>query len=195
MLGVCVSLEAQRRGPAIAVLPFDNLSGDPSQDFFSDGISEQLITALSHFDNLRVLARNTTFAYKKKATDVQELGRQFNVQHVIEGSFRRVADQISVTAQHRCPNGQYIWAQIFDRPTASANLLAIQDDIAQRIAATVGDMRTGAVTKVELEKTRSKPASRTFIVRMHPRRQTSRRANERRTCATGPRMPGSNDIA
>jgi adenylate cyclase len=67
--GSSVSLEAQRRGPAIAVLPFDNLSGDPSQDFFSDGISEQLITALSHFDNLRVLARNTTFAYKKKAVD------------------------------------------------------------------------------------------------------------------------------
>jgi TolB-like protein len=57
-----VSLEVQRRGPAVAVLPFDNLSGDPSQDFFSDGISEQLITALSHFEKLRVLSRNTTFA-------------------------------------------------------------------------------------------------------------------------------------
>jgi adenylate cyclase len=155
-----VALEAQRRGPIIAVLPFDNLSGDPSQDFFSDGISEQLITVLSHFGNLRVLARNTTFAYKKKATDAQELGRQLNVQYVIEGSFRRVADQISVTAQLiDARTGTHVWAQTFERPTASASLLAIQDDVAQRISAAVGDMRMGAVTKAELERTRNKPAT------------------------------------
>jgi adenylate cyclase len=107
-----VSLEAQRRGPTIAVLPFDNLSGDPSQDFFSDGISEQLITALSHFEKLRVLARNTTFAFKKKAIDPQELGRQLHAQYVVEGSFRRVADQISVTAQLiDARSGTHIWAQ------------------------------------------------------------------------------------
>jgi adenylate cyclase len=155
-----VSIEAQRRGPAIAVLPFDNLSGDPNQDFFSDGISEQLITALSHFDNLRVLARNTTFAYKKKAIDAQELGRQLSVQYVIEGSFRRVADQISVTAQLiEARLGTHVWAQTFERPTASASLLAIQDDVAQRISAAVGDSRMGAVTKAELERARIKPAS------------------------------------
>jgi TolB-like protein len=137
-----------------------NLSGDPSQDFFSDGISEQLIAALSHFDNLRVLAPNTTFAYKNKATDAQELGRQLNVQYVIEGSFRRVADQISVTAQLiDTRTGTHVWAQTFERPTGSASLLAIQDDVAQRISAAVGDMRMGAVTKAELERTRNKPAT------------------------------------
>jgi len=114
-----VSLEAQRRSPTIAVLPFDNLSGDASQDFFSDGISEQLTTVLSHFDPLRVLARNTTFAYKKKAFDVQELGRQLNAQYVIEGSFRRVTDQISVTAQLiDTRTGTHVWAQTYERPTA-----------------------------------------------------------------------------
>jgi adenylate cyclase len=155
-----VTIEAQRRGPTIAVLPFDNLSGDPSQDFFSDGISEQLITALSHFDNLRVLARNTTFAYKKKTIDVQELGRQLNAQYVIEGSFRRVADQISVTAQLiDARTGTHVWAQTFERPSASASLLAIQDDVAQRVSASVGDPRMGAVTKAELERTRNKSAS------------------------------------
>jgi TolB-like protein/class 3 adenylate cyclase/tetratricopeptide (TPR) repeat protein len=155
-----VSLEAQRRGPTIAVLPFDNLSGDPSQDFFSDGISEQLITALSHFEQLRVLARNTTFAYKKKAIDVQEVGRQLNARYVIEGSFRRVADQISVTAQLiDARTGTHLWAQSFERPTASSNLLAIQDDIAQRISAAVGDVSSGAVVTAELERTRNKPAS------------------------------------
>ena len=155
-----VTIEAQRRGPTIAVLPFDNLSGHPSQDFFSDGISEQLITALSHFDNLRVLARNTTFAYKKKTIDVQELGRQLNAQYVIEGSFRRVADQISVTAQLiDARTGTHVWAQTFERPSASASLLAIQDDVAQRVSASVGDPRMGAVTKAELERTRNKSAS------------------------------------
>jgi TolB-like protein len=120
-----LSIEAQRRGPTIAVLPFDNLSGDPSQDFFSDGISEQLITVLSHFDPLRVLARNSTFAYKKKAADAQEIGRQLNAQYIVEGSFRRVADQISVTAQLiDARTGTHVWAESFDRPTASGGLLA-----------------------------------------------------------------------
>jgi len=157
--GGSASLEAQRKGPTIAVLPFDNLSGDPSQDFFSDGISEQLITVLSHFDPLRVLSRNSTFAYKKKAVDVQELGRQLNAQYVVEGSFRRVAEQISVTAQLiDARTGIHVWAQTFDRPTASTSLLATQDDVVQRIAATVGD-KHGAVARAELERTRNKPAT------------------------------------
>jgi adenylate cyclase len=118
-----LSLEAQRRGPIVAVLPFDNLSGDPSQDFFSDGISEQLITVLSRFERLRVLARNTTFAYKKKALDVQELGRQLNAQYVVEGSFRHVADQIGIAAQLiDARTGTHVWAESFERPTASSNL-------------------------------------------------------------------------
>jgi TolB-like protein len=134
-----VSLEMQRRGPTIAVLPFGNLSGDPSQDFFSDGISEQLITVLSHFEELRVLARNTTFAYKKKVMDAQELGRQLNAQYVIEGSFRRVADRISVAAQLiDARAGTHVWAETFEQPTASSNLLAIQDDITKRIGAAAG---------------------------------------------------------
>ena len=158
--GGSLSLEAQRRGPTLAVLPFDNLSGDPSQEFFSDGISEQLITVLSHFDPLRVLARNTTFAYKKKAIDVQELGRQLNAQYVVEGSFRRIADQISVTAQLiDARTGTHVWAETFDRPATATSLLAIQDDVAQRIGAAVGDIRSGAVTKAELERTSNKQAT------------------------------------
>jgi adenylate cyclase len=158
--GSSASLEAQRKGPTIAVLPFDNLSGDPGQDFFSDGISEQLITVLSRFEELRVLARNTTFTYKKKAIDVQELGRQLNAQYVIEGSFRRVADQINIAAQLiDARTGTHVWAQTFERPTASSNLLAIQDDVAQRIGAAVGDTWTGAIARAELERTRNKPAT------------------------------------
>jgi adenylate cyclase len=158
--GLSGDASSKRGEPTLAVLPFDNLSGDPSQDFFSDGISEQLITVLSHFVQFRVLARNTTFAYKKKAFDVQELGRQLKAQYVIEGSFRRVADQMSITAQLvDARTGTHVWAQTFERLTASTSLLAIQDEIAQRIAAAVGDIRSGAVTRAEIERTRGKPAT------------------------------------
>jgi adenylate cyclase len=149
----------QSRGPTIAVLPFDNLSGDPSQEFFSDGISEELITRLSRFDHLRVLARNTTFAYKK-AIEVQELSRQLQAQYVIEGSFRRIPDQISVTAQLiDARTGTHLWAQTYERSTASASLLGLQNDIAHHIGAAIGDIRTGAIAKAVLERARAKPAT------------------------------------
>ncbi len=150
----------QSRGPTIAVLPFDNLSGDPSQEFFSDGISDELMTVLNRFDQLRVLARNTTFAYKKKAVDIEELGRQFQAQYVIEGSFKRVPDQISVTAQLiDARTGTHVWAQTYERPTASGSLLSLQNDIAHHIGAAIGDIRTGAIAKAELERARAKPAT------------------------------------
>jgi len=150
----------QPRGPTLAVLPFDNLSGDPSREYFSDGISDELITVLSRFDQLRVLARNTTFAYKKKAIEMQELGRQLDAQYVIEGSFRRVPDQISVTAQLiDARTGTHVWAQTFERPTLSTSLLSIQNDIAYHIGAAIGDIRTGAVAKAELERARAKSAT------------------------------------
>jgi adenylate cyclase len=150
----------QSRGPTIAVLPFDNLSGDQSQEFFSDGISEELITGLSHFDHLRVLARNTTFAYKKKAIEMQELGRQLQAQYVIEGSFRRVPDQVSVTAQLiDARTGTHVWAQTYERAATSASLLGLQNDIAHHIGAAIGDIRTGAIAKADLERVRAKPAT------------------------------------
>ncbi|MGO8910358.1 MAG: adenylate/guanylate cyclase domain-containing protein [Bradyrhizobium sp.] len=150
----------QSRGPSIAVLPFDNLSGDPSQEFFSDGISDELMTVLSRFDQLRVLARNTTFAYKKKAVDIEELGRQIQAQYVIEGSFRRVPDQISVTAQLiDARTGTHVWAQTYERSTTSISLLSLQNDIAHHIGAAIGDIRTGAIAKAELERARAKPAT------------------------------------
>src|SRR4051794_3310120 len=134
--GLAGAPPAQPRGPTLAVLPFDNLSGDPNQEFYSDGISEELITVLSRFDQLRVLARNITFAYKKKTVEMQELGRQLQAQYVIEGSFRRVPDQISVTAQLiDARTGTHVWAQSYERPTTSTSLLSIQNDIAHHIGA------------------------------------------------------------
>lgn len=149
---------AARSGPTLAVLAFENLSGDASQEFLADGISEELITVLSRFDELRVLARNSTFAYKNKPVEVQELGRKLQAQYVIEGSVRRVADRLNITAQLvDARTGTHAWAQSYERPTASISLLAIQDDIAQHIGAAVGDIRTGAVAKAELERARNRP--------------------------------------
>ncbi len=150
----------QPRGPTLAVLPFDNLSGDPNQQYFSDGISDELITVLSRFDQLRVLARNTTFSYKNKPVEMQELGRQLQAQYIVEGSLRRVPDQISVTAQLiDARTGTHVWAQTYERPTASTSLLSVQDDVAHLIGAAIGDIRTGAIAKADLERVRTKPAS------------------------------------
>jgi TolB-like protein len=152
---------SQGSGPTIAVLPFDNLSSDPTEDSFSQGVSEELITALSRFDHLRVLARNTTFAYKGQAVDMEELGRKLHAQYVIEGSLRRVADQISVTAQLiDARTGTHVWAQTYERPVAGEHALTAQNDIAQRIASAVGDIRAGAVASAELVRSRTKPADK-----------------------------------
>jgi adenylate cyclase len=152
------------RGPTVAVLPFDNMSGDPSQEFFSEGISDQLITALSRFHQLHVLARNTTFTYKGKAVDVPELGRQLRADYVIEGSFRRVPDQISVTSQLiDAHSGTHVWAQTYDKPTASTNLLAIQDEISERISAAIGDTWTGEVARAELDRAHATAARKTSM--------------------------------
>jgi adenylate cyclase len=157
--GLGAQTSTSPRGPTIAVLPFDNMTGDPSQDFFSNGLTDELITVLSRFGPLRVLARNSTSAYKNKAVDPQELGRQLQAQYIIEGSFRRVPDQVSVVAQLiDARTGTHIWAQTYERPTTPTSIFVVQDDIAQHIGAAVGD-KTGAVAKAELERTRDKPAT------------------------------------
>lgn len=159
-VGIGDETSMQFRGPTIAVLPFDNMSGDPSQEFFSEGISDQLITVLSRFHHLHVLARNTTFTYKGKAVDVPELGRKIRADYIIEGSFRRVADQISVTSQLiDAHSGTHVWAQTYDKSTASTNLLTLQDEISERIGAAVGDTWTGEVARAELDRAQSKAAT------------------------------------
>ena len=147
---------SQPRGPTVAVLAFDNLSGDPAQEAFSDGLGDDLITALSRF-GLGVVARNTSFSYKGKASDITELGRRLHAQYVVEGSFRRNPDQISVNVQLIDSRvGTHVWAQIYERSTGSRNFGAIQDEIVQLISAAIGDVQTGAIARHELERTRTK---------------------------------------
>jgi TolB-like protein len=146
--------------PTVAVLSFDNLTGDPGQDYFSEGLSEELITVLSQFEPLRVLARNTTFVYKGKATDISEIGRRLRAQYVVEGSFRHVADTTSVTVQLiEARTGNHVWAQTYERAVGSTSPLTIQNEVARRIGSAIGDQQTGAIARTELERSRSKAPS------------------------------------
>src|SRR3989338_417536 len=120
--------------PSIAVLPFANMSGDPEQEYFSDGITEDLITELSRFHELFVIARNSTFAYKGRSADVRQVGRDLGVSHVLEGSVRRVGDRVRITAQLLdAATGHHLWAERYDR--GLEDIFALQDEITREIVA------------------------------------------------------------
>lgn len=148
---------AESLTPTLAVLSFDNLTGDPAQEYFSDGLREELTTTLSQFEPLRVLTGKSTFAYKGKASNPARIGRRHRAHYLIEGSFRHAGDAISVTARlidARTHN--HVWAQTYERAVGSASLLAIQNEIARRIGAAIGDQRAGAIARVEFERSLSK---------------------------------------
>jgi adenylate cyclase len=103
--------------PSIAVLPFQNLSGDPEQEYFSDGVVEDIITALSRFKSLFVIARNSSFTYKGKAVDIRQVGRELGVRYVLEGSVRKAGRKIRITGQLiEAATGAHLWADRFDGP-------------------------------------------------------------------------------
>ncbi len=114
--------------PSIAVLPFQNMSGDKDQDFFSDGVSEDIITALSKMRWLFVIARNSTFAYKGRSPDIRQVARDLGVHYVLEGSVRKTGDRLRITAQLiDATTGTHVWAERFDR--AVSDIFAVQDEI------------------------------------------------------------------
>ena len=118
--------------PSIAVLAFDNLSGDPSQEYFSDGIAEEIITTLSNVGALFVIARNSSFSYKGKPVKIQQISEELGVRYVLEGSVRRSGDRVRVTAQLiDAIKGQHLWAERYDRDFK--NIFEIQDEITLRI--------------------------------------------------------------
>ena len=122
--------------PSIAVLPFDNLSGDAEQEYFADGVAEDIITALSRFHWFFVIARNSSFSYKGTSPDVRTVARDLGVQYVLEGSVRRAADRVRISAQLvDALSGRHIWAERFDRDLS--DIFALQDEIAEAIAGAV----------------------------------------------------------
>ena len=118
--------------PSIAVLAFNNMSGDPEQEYFSDGISEDIITDLSKLSELHVIARNSTFTYKGKPVDVKQVGRDLGVRYVLEGSVRKAGNRVRVTGQLiDAASGAHIWADRFDRDLT--DIFAVQDELTQEI--------------------------------------------------------------
>jgi TolB-like protein len=140
--------------PSIAVLPFANMSGDPEQDYFADGMVEEILTALSHFRSLFVIARNSSFAYKGRSVDIKQVGRELGVRYVLEGSVRRSAGRVRITAQLiDVLTGAHLWADRFDG--APEDVLDLQDRVAARV---VGEIEP-RLTQVELDRARRKPAA------------------------------------
>ena len=138
--------------PSIAVLPFTNMSGDPEQEFFADGMAEDIITCLSHHRWFFVIARNSSFTYKGHATDVKQVAKELGVRYVLEGSVRKAGNRVRVTAQLiDATTGNHIWAEHYDRELD--DIFALQDEITETIVASV-EPELGAV---ERERARRKP--------------------------------------
>ena len=138
--------------PSIAVLPFANLNADPEQEYFADGIVGDIITELSRFSELFVIARNSSFQYKGKAVDVRQVGRELGVRYVLEGSIRCGGDRIRISAQLiDTATGAHRWAEYYDRKLE--DVFAVQDDVVRTIVA----LLAAHVRKAETERTRSNP--------------------------------------
>ena len=157
---------ADFEGPSIAVLPFAKMSGDSSQDYFADGMTERIISELARFRDLLVIARNSTFQYKGKAVDVREIARELGVRYVVEGSVRRDADTVRVTAQLiDATTGGHLWSESYEGTLAVNSIFGIQDAIAEQLVATIATSNTGVVSRTE--RWRAKCPSGDFMSRMN----------------------------
>jgi adenylate cyclase len=137
--------------PSIAVLPFENLSNDPSQQYFSDGVTEDIITELSRFHNLFVRARNASFRFRNKAIDVQQVGRELNVQYVVEGSVRRLGNRFRITAQLiDTASCNHVWAEHYD--VDQEEIFAVQDHLVRSLVGTLAGRLEAAGTEQSMRK-------------------------------------------
>jgi TolB-like protein/class 3 adenylate cyclase len=140
--------------PSIAVLPFQNMSGDPEQDYFADGMVEDITTALSRITTLFVIARNSSFTYKGRAVDIKQVGRELGVRYVLEGSVRKAAGRVRITGQLiEASSGAHLWAEKFDG--ALEDVFDLQDAVTERV---VGAIET-SVNQAEITRARAKPTS------------------------------------
>jgi adenylate cyclase len=129
--------------PSVAVLPFTNMIGEPDQEFFPDGIAEDVITALSHYASLFVIARNSCFTYKGLAVDLKQVGRELGVRYVVEGGVRKAGNRLRVTAHlFEAETGKHVWAERYDRELA--DIFALQDEIAEAVTIAIAPAIAGA---------------------------------------------------
>jgi adenylate cyclase len=138
--------------PSVAVLPFANMSSDPEQEFLADGIAEDVITALSRYPSLFVIARNSTFTYKGRAVEIRQVGRELGVRYVLEGSLRKSGSRIRVTAQLiEAETGNHLWAERYDRDLA--DFFAVQDEITEAVTIAIAP----AIAEAELQRAARRP--------------------------------------
>jgi adenylate cyclase len=150
--------------PSIAVLPFANMSGDPEQEFFIDGITEDIITELSRFHSLFVIARNSSFTYKGKAVDVRTVSKELGVRYVLEGGIRRAANRIRVTAQLiDAQSGNHIWAEKYDR--VLEDIFALQEELTRSIVAAIAPQIEEAESATAMRKRPENLSAYEIVVR------------------------------
>ncbi len=138
--------------PSIAVLPFINMSGDPEQEYFADGMVEDIITALSRFKALFVIARNSSFTYKGRAVDVKQVGRELGVRYVLEGSVRKAANRVRITGQLvDAATGAHLWSERFDG--GLGDIFDLQDQVTESVVGAIAP----ALEKAEIERAKRKP--------------------------------------
>ncbi len=150
--------------PSIAVLPFQNMSGDAEQEYFVDGIVEDVITELSRYPDLFVIARNSTFIYKGRAVDIKQVGRELGVAYVVEGSARKSGNRVRITVQLiDAGKGHHLWAERFERDLA--DVFAVQDEITQMIVAALPGRVEAAQTEVAKRKPPQEMAAYDYLLR------------------------------
>jgi TolB-like protein/class 3 adenylate cyclase len=141
--------------PSIAVLPFQNMSGDPEQEYFADGMVEDIITALSRFKSLFVIARNSSFTYKGKPVDIKQVGRELGVRYVLEGSVRKAGNRVRITGQLiEATTGRHLWADRFDG--ALEDVFGLQDQITTSVIGLIAP----TLEQAEIERAKQKPTDR-----------------------------------
>jgi adenylate cyclase len=164
--------------PSIAVLPFQNMSGDAEQDYFCDGMVEDIITALSQFKSLFVIARNSSFTYKGKMVDIKQVGRELGVRYVLEGSVRKSGNRVRVTGQLiEAATGAHLWAEKIDR--ALEDVFELQDKVTARVAGAIAP----SITQAEINRAHVKPTSNLdaydcFLRALPPYYQLTRKGND-----------------
>jgi TolB-like protein/class 3 adenylate cyclase len=142
--------------PSIAVLPFQNMSGDPEQEYFADGMVEDIITGLSRFTSLLVIARNSTFAYKGKSPDIRQVGRDLGVQYVLQGSVRKAGSRLRITAQLiDAVSGAHAWADRFEG--ALQDVFELQDEVTEKVVVAIAPR----VERAEIARARRRPSGNT----------------------------------
>ena len=141
--------------PSIAVLPFQNMSGDAEQEYFADGMAEDIITALSRFKSLFVIARNSSFTYKGKSVDIRQVGRELGVRYVLEGSVRKAGNRVRITGQLiDATTDRHLWADKFDGPLE--DVFGLQDQVTASVVGVIAP----ALEQAEIDRTRQKPTDR-----------------------------------